>query len=66
MSAMAPMEGLIDSSRDFARRSYGEIPAWAQWRLQRMEETRFTAEALAYEIVRHLRDAQFRPGLPVG
>src|SRR5947208_2562784 len=51
MSAMAPMEGLIDSSRDFARRSYGEIPVWAQWRLQRMEETRFTAEALAYEIV---------------
>src|SRR5581483_1641580 len=51
MSAMAQMEGLITASRKFALRSYGEVPDWVAWRLERMEEDRFTAEALAYEVV---------------
>jgi electron transfer flavoprotein-quinone oxidoreductase len=51
MSAMAPMEGLIESSRTLARGMFGDIPAWAEWRLNRMEEDRFIAEAIAYEIV---------------
>jgi alkylation response protein AidB-like acyl-CoA dehydrogenase/electron transfer flavoprotein alpha subunit len=51
MSAMAPMEGLIAASRDFAQATYGEVPAWVDWRLQRMEESRFTAEALAFEVI---------------
>jgi electron transfer flavoprotein-quinone oxidoreductase len=51
MSAMAPMKNLIDSSCDFARGAYGEIPAWAQWRMERMEEARFISEALAYEVI---------------
>jgi electron transfer flavoprotein-quinone oxidoreductase len=51
MSSVAPMSGLIESCCEFARDTYGEIPSWVQWRLQRMEEDRFIAEALAYEIV---------------
>jgi electron transfer flavoprotein-quinone oxidoreductase len=51
MSAMAQMERLIESSRAFARATYGEIPDWVQWRLQRMEEARFTSEALAFEVI---------------
>src|SRR5262249_50261481 len=41
----------IESSRAFARAAYGEIPDWVQWRLQRMEEARFTSEALALEVI---------------
>lgn len=85
MSAMAPMEGLIESCRDFAKElgvrdlvsgirnqepgirsqtpdSYplppdswslggAGVPDWVQWRLERMHEAHFTAEALAYEII---------------
>jgi alkylation response protein AidB-like acyl-CoA dehydrogenase/flavin-dependent dehydrogenase/electron transfer flavoprotein alpha/beta subunit/ferredoxin-like protein FixX len=50
-SAMAEMEGLIESSRIHAAAVHGPIPDWVQWRLDRMEENRFTAEALAYEVV---------------
>jgi electron transfer flavoprotein-quinone oxidoreductase len=51
MSAVAQMAGLIESSRAFARQTYGDVPDWAEWRLQRMEEDAFTAEALAYEVI---------------
>src|SRR5207247_9142957 len=51
MSAMAQMEGLLEQSRVFAQSVHGEIPEWVDWRLQRMEEDRFTAEALAFEVV---------------
>src|SRR5436853_7418987 len=51
MSAMAQMEGLIDHSRAFARATHGDIPDWTAWRLRRMEELRFTSEALAFEVV---------------
>ncbi|HEV2946811.1 MAG TPA: acyl-CoA dehydrogenase family protein [Gemmataceae bacterium] len=51
MSSVAPMPGLIESCREFAQHAYGEIPPWVQWRLQRMEEDRFIAEALSYEII---------------
>jgi alkylation response protein AidB-like acyl-CoA dehydrogenase/electron transfer flavoprotein alpha subunit/flavin-dependent dehydrogenase/ferredoxin-like protein FixX len=60
MSAMAQMEGLIESSRAFARETYGEVPSWVQWRLQRMEEDRFTAEALANEVVGRFEHPQTR------
>src|SRR5207302_4627470 len=51
MSSVAQMAGLIDYSRAFARGAYGDIPDWVAWRLERMEEDRFTAEALAFEVV---------------
>jgi alkylation response protein AidB-like acyl-CoA dehydrogenase/flavin-dependent dehydrogenase/ferredoxin-like protein FixX len=51
MSAMAQMEALSEWSRAFARETHGEVPDWAEWRLRRMEEARFTAEALAHEVV---------------
>ncbi len=51
MSAMAQMEGLIDWSRAFAQAAYGTLPDWVAWRLQRMEEDRFTAEALAFDVI---------------
>src|SRR5207253_3890533 len=38
-------------SRAFARARHSEVPDWAAWRLERMEEDRFTAEALAHEVV---------------
>ena len=50
-SAMADMEGLIEKARAHARHTHGTVPGWVQWRLDRMEENRFTVEALAYEIV---------------
>jgi electron transfer flavoprotein-quinone oxidoreductase len=58
VSAMAPMEGLIDSSRTFAHVIFGDIPPWVEWRLNRMEEDRFIAEALAYEIVGRFEHSQ--------
>jgi electron transfer flavoprotein-quinone oxidoreductase len=51
MSAMAQMAGIVDHCRAFALARYGGLPEWVGWRLQRMEEDRFTAEALAYEII---------------
>jgi alkylation response protein AidB-like acyl-CoA dehydrogenase/flavin-dependent dehydrogenase/electron transfer flavoprotein alpha subunit/electron transfer flavoprotein alpha/beta subunit/ferredoxin-like protein FixX len=51
MSGMAQMAGLIEFSRAFAHAAYGDIPDWIEWRLQRMEEERFSAEALAHEVV---------------
>jgi electron transfer flavoprotein-quinone oxidoreductase len=51
MSAMAQMAGLIERSRAFAQATYGGVPDWVAWRLQRMEEDRFSAEALAHEVV---------------
>jgi electron transfer flavoprotein-quinone oxidoreductase len=51
MSAMAQMPGLIAASRDFARTAYGSIPDWVAWRLRRMQEDCFTAEALAHDVI---------------
>ncbi len=51
ISSMAQFEELIETSRAFARAAHGEAPGWAAWRLDRMEEDRFTAEALAWEVV---------------
>jgi electron transfer flavoprotein-quinone oxidoreductase len=51
MSAMTQMHGLIEQSRAFAQSAHGEIPDWVAWRLERMEEERFTAEALAFEVI---------------
>jgi len=51
MSAMAQLEGLIEQSRAFAQANHGDIPDWVAWRLARMEEERFTAEALAYDVI---------------
>jgi alkylation response protein AidB-like acyl-CoA dehydrogenase/flavin-dependent dehydrogenase/ferredoxin-like protein FixX len=51
MAASAQMQGLIEQSRAFAQAAYGDIPDWVAWRLQRMEEERFTSEALAYEVI---------------
>jgi electron transfer flavoprotein-quinone oxidoreductase len=51
MSAMAQMAGLIESSQAFALSLYGGIPDWVAWRLQKMAEYRFTAEALAHEVI---------------
>jgi electron transfer flavoprotein-quinone oxidoreductase len=51
MSAMAQMAGLIERSREFAQANYSAIPDWVAWRLQRMEEARFSAEAVAHEVV---------------
>jgi alkylation response protein AidB-like acyl-CoA dehydrogenase/electron transfer flavoprotein alpha subunit/electron transfer flavoprotein alpha/beta subunit len=51
MTAMAQLTGLIDRSRAFAQATFGGIPDWVAWRLLRMEEDRFSAEALAHEVV---------------
>jgi alkylation response protein AidB-like acyl-CoA dehydrogenase/flavin-dependent dehydrogenase/electron transfer flavoprotein alpha/beta subunit/ferredoxin-like protein FixX len=51
MTAMAQMDGLIEHSRAFARATHGDVPDWVAWRLRRMEEDRFTAEALAFDVI---------------
>jgi len=58
VSAVAQMPGLIEMSRKFAATTYGEIPDWIAWRLRRMEEERFTCEALAFEIVGRFEHSQ--------
>jgi electron transfer flavoprotein-quinone oxidoreductase len=50
MSAMCQMKTLIDWSRTFIQKK-DVIPDWAAWRLERMEEDRFIAEALAHEVI---------------
>src|SRR5262249_27181491 len=51
MTSMAQMEGIIAASRAFARQKYGEVPDWAAWRLERMEEIRFVAESLGFDVI---------------
>src|SRR5262249_7981871 len=51
MSGMAQMAGIIEESRRHATDTYGNIPDWVLWRLEQMEEDRFTAEALAFDVV---------------
>src|SRR5204862_5082701 len=58
MSAMTQMEGIIARSRAFAARHTGGVPAAAAWRLRRMEEDRFTAEALAFEVIGRVEHKQ--------
>jgi alkylation response protein AidB-like acyl-CoA dehydrogenase/flavin-dependent dehydrogenase/electron transfer flavoprotein alpha subunit/electron transfer flavoprotein alpha/beta subunit/ferredoxin-like protein FixX len=51
VTSMAQMAGLIEQSRSFAHATFNVIPDWVECRLQRMEEDRFIAEALTYEVV---------------
>jgi alkylation response protein AidB-like acyl-CoA dehydrogenase/electron transfer flavoprotein alpha/beta subunit len=51
ISGMAQMAGIIEEAQRFAAQRYGVLPASVEYRLTRMEEDRFVAEALAYEIV---------------
>ncbi len=51
MSAMAQMPGLIEASRALAAQAFGTIPDWVEWRLERMAEDCFTAEALAHDVI---------------
>jgi alkylation response protein AidB-like acyl-CoA dehydrogenase/flavin-dependent dehydrogenase/ferredoxin-like protein FixX len=51
MSAMSQMIYLCDWSKKFAHATYGDMPAWIGWRLERLEEERFIAEAMAHEII---------------
>jgi alkylation response protein AidB-like acyl-CoA dehydrogenase/flavin-dependent dehydrogenase/electron transfer flavoprotein alpha subunit/ferredoxin-like protein FixX len=51
MTAVTQMESLIHYSRAFAAGSLGEMSDWVRWRLRRMEEELFVAEALAFEII---------------
>ncbi|MBV9122975.1 MAG: acyl-CoA dehydrogenase family protein, partial [Planctomycetes bacterium] len=60
MSAMSHMEGLVANSRAFAREIQGELPGWVRWRLERMEEERFIAEAVAYEVIGRFEHPQTR------
>jgi alkylation response protein AidB-like acyl-CoA dehydrogenase/flavin-dependent dehydrogenase/electron transfer flavoprotein alpha subunit/ferredoxin-like protein FixX len=62
MSAMAPMKRLIDWCRDSAQLSSADSPRppWVSWRLQRMEEERFIAEALAFEVIGRFEHKQTR------
>jgi electron transfer flavoprotein-quinone oxidoreductase len=60
MSAMAQMAGLIDRSRAFAQAVHGCVPDWVAWRLERMEQMRFSAEALAHEVVGRFEHPQTR------
>lgn len=57
-SAVAQMPGLIESSRAFAERSWGVVPPWVAWRLDRMRAAFFTAESLAFEVVGRFDHAQ--------
>ncbi|HLJ94710.1 MAG TPA: FAD-binding protein, partial [Gemmataceae bacterium] len=45
------MSPLLDRGRAFAQTTEGTIPGWAAWRFQRMDEIRFIAEALSWEVV---------------
>jgi electron transfer flavoprotein-quinone oxidoreductase len=58
MTSLAQMEGLIGYGRTYARQAYGEIPDWVQWRVDRMEEMRFIAEALGYEVIGRFEHGQ--------
>jgi len=51
MTSMAQMEGIIAASLAFARAKYGEVPDWVAWRLERMEEIRFVAEAVGFDVI---------------
>ncbi len=55
MSAMAQMVRLSGWASAFAKERLagadGRVPDWAAWRLRQLEEDRFTAEAIAYEVI---------------
>jgi electron transfer flavoprotein-quinone oxidoreductase len=51
MSAMTQMCGLIEASRAFGRQTDGTMPDGVAWRLERMAEDCFTAEALAHDVI---------------
>ncbi len=60
MSSMSQMLGLLAMSRAHAEKRPGGITPAAAWRLQRMEEERFTAEALAFDIIGRFEHPQTR------
>jgi alkylation response protein AidB-like acyl-CoA dehydrogenase/electron transfer flavoprotein alpha/beta subunit/ferredoxin-like protein FixX len=52
MSAMSQMIYLCQWSRDFARKQHGDqVPGYVAWRLEKLEEERFIAEALSLETI---------------
>jgi electron transfer flavoprotein-quinone oxidoreductase len=58
MSAMTQMPGLTGAARAFAEGMYGGVPGWVAWRLERMAEHAFTAEALAHDIIGRFEHAE--------
>src|SRR5207245_10027203 len=60
MTGSAQMAGIIEHSRVFAQAIYGDIPDWVAWPLGHLEQFRFTALALAYEVVGRLDHPQTR------
>ena len=60
VSSMAQLDELIEQSRSIALSAFGEIPDWAAWRLARMEEDRFVAESLAWEVIGRFEHKQTR------
>src|SRR5207253_588769 len=61
MSAMSQMLRLCEWSRAFARERHGDdVPGWMAWRLELLEEERFIAEAMAYEIIGRFEHKQTR------
>jgi electron transfer flavoprotein-quinone oxidoreductase len=59
-SAVAQMPGIIEHARAFLQASCSEPADWALQRLERMEQIRFTTEALAYEMIGRLDHPQTR------
>ncbi|MDW8266230.1 MAG: acyl-CoA dehydrogenase family protein, partial [Gemmataceae bacterium] len=60
MSATSPMPGLIAQARAFAEAEYGTPPPWVTARLEALEQARFIAEALAFEVVGRFEHPQTR------
>ncbi len=58
MSAMSQMSRLLEFCRDFLDERGREVPDWAAWRLQEMEEARFIAEAVSWGLVGRLEHKQ--------
>jgi electron transfer flavoprotein alpha subunit len=58
MSCMAQMRGLIEASRDFALQCDGSIEPCVAERLVEMEQERFIAEAIAFEVIGRFEHSQ--------
>lgn len=51
MSSLAQMQGIIAACTSFVASEYGEVPDWVAWRVHRMEEIRFIAESLGFDVI---------------
>jgi alkylation response protein AidB-like acyl-CoA dehydrogenase/flavin-dependent dehydrogenase/electron transfer flavoprotein alpha subunit/ferredoxin-like protein FixX len=51
MSSVAQMQGLFDCSKRFVGRPDGSVLAAYRWRLDRIRDNQFIAEALAFEVI---------------